>query len=588
MLLSDGTEEYLMTAGILIAFITMVASLFLERKSVLHIFSSFGVKKKDALIAVGIALLFIALEIAIVQPTQQLFFDDVIYQGGAQDLLHLGQAWMCNYGTPTQCFSGEIYHEPIGTAFLLAIGFLFFGIARYVAYYEFIALAAISVFMAFAVGVLLFKSKLAGFFSELLMALSPAVLVWAAPTTSDLPTMLFSLVAVFSLLVFLYKKSFASFSFMLFSFAFVAYMKVDAFLLLIMLPFLYMLLYPSGIIASIKYAFSRLKKNFLDPKFLSIILLFLLALLPELIYVVQQQSVSGNYGDQGVQIWTTCNLPGTAPQPVKVSGNINMQNFNANICGNLEFWGNAYANVYIMQPLSFTIFAFIGAAFLAIMKRKKALLAILIWFFGFFLLYSAFYAGSVLYGVDWRFQLSMIPQASLLGGFGAAEIVEIFKSKIKKGNTLLFATIAIIAIAVLFFSSTLQLYGQLSIPASSIPQAMGARFYENFVYANSIYIPSNCLVFTFDPTLFNINGRAADQFSNLSEISTPAGYANFSNTWQCMAIDYGYWCESTTASEKNYCDYEMAQFNTSLITQATISNSKLNATYSIYKINGLR
>ena len=36
----------------------------------------------------------------------------------------------------------------------------------------------------------------------------------------------------------------------------------------------------------------------------------------------------------------------------------------------------------------------------------------------FFMLYTSFYAGGVLYGVDWRFMLSLAAPAAILGGYG--------------------------------------------------------------------------------------------------------------------------------------------------------------------------
>ena len=52
----------------------------------------------------------------------------------AQQLIHTGQAVMCDYGTSTACFAGEVFHEPIGLSFNMAIAFLVFGVQRNAAY----------------------------------------------------------------------------------------------------------------------------------------------------------------------------------------------------------------------------------------------------------------------------------------------------------------------------------------------------------------------------------------------------------------------------------------------------------------------
>ncbi len=576
-----GLEEYALTAGCLSAFIGIVYLIIALRKGIKDALASSGINKKHIMLALVVALVFIALELIMVKPTQQLFFDDAIYQGGAQSLLHMGQAWMCNYGTPTQCFAGQVYHEPIGTSFLLAIAFLFFGISRFVAFYAFILLAAVSVFLVFLLGALLFKNPYAALFSALILAFSPILLVWAAPTTSDLPSMLFSIFAVFSLMVFLHKKTYSSLLFALLSFAIAAYMKVNAFIFLLLLPFFYVLLDERGIKASISYVIKLVRKSLLDVRLLAILLVFLLVLFPEVFYVVQQNSIPSNYGNTGVTIWTSCSNPAT---PLNVTSKINMQNFHANICANLNFWVNEYgkAQYPIMQPWIFTLLALIGAIFLILHKRKRVLLSLSLWFFSFFLMYTAFYAGSVLYGVDWRFMLVVIPVTALLGGYALASFIGLVKRFSKKG---IFLAVAIAVSVSIIAYPTIALYPQLSINPANIIQAQGARFYENFVYSNASLIPKNCLVFTFDPTLFNINNRAATQFSNLSIIENPAGFSEYMKQYGCLAIDYGYWCASTTPATKEYCNYALSRFKVKLISSAYLPN--ISATYSIYEIVGL-
>ena len=122
----------------------------------------------------------------------------------AQQLMHTGQAWMCDYGTPSACFIGEVFHEPIGLSFNFAIAFLALRSAEVCcATGRSCSLLRLSVFMTFLVTLLLFKNVKAAAFAELLMALSPAVLVWAMPTNSDMAMLAYSLVAMFFLMVFI-------------------------------------------------------------------------------------------------------------------------------------------------------------------------------------------------------------------------------------------------------------------------------------------------------------------------------------------------------------------------------------------------
>jgi hypothetical protein len=111
------------------------------------------------------------------------------------------------------------------------------------------------------------------------------------------------------------------------------------------------------------------------------------------------------------------------------NGKIGIQEFDANICSNLEFWADAFDKEYIVQPLAFTALGILGAALMAVYDRRL-LLAIGGWFLVFFIIYTSFYAGSVTYGVDWRFMLSLIAQASIFGGYGASKVIE----TIREGN----------------------------------------------------------------------------------------------------------------------------------------------------------
>ena len=79
-MISDNILEVLFTIGICISFFGLIFGVILDRKNIWHelIKSKFNA---SAMIILSIALLiFIAVEVYTVKPTQQLFFDDDIYQ----------------------------------------------------------------------------------------------------------------------------------------------------------------------------------------------------------------------------------------------------------------------------------------------------------------------------------------------------------------------------------------------------------------------------------------------------------------------------------------------------------------------------
>ncbi len=563
--------EYGLTAGILIAFVGLIIGIVYDRNRIVQTLKGAGLRKRHLAASVAIVVAFLAVELYLVKPTQLLFFDDTIYQGMAQQLIHTGQAAMCDYGTPVNCFIGEIFHEPIGLSFNFVIAFLIFGVQRYAAYGAELLLAAMAVFMTFFVTLLMFRNAKAAAFAEVLMALSPAVLVWAMPTNSDMALLAYSLVALFFLLVFVRGKRLWSMSNMLMSFALLSYMRVNALLYLPVFAAIYLLLGGKGVLAEIKDAFGLAAKHLLDTDVLIALLVFVVALAPSITYAAYEYS----YGDFGAvgQMQNTCSKNFTG---VPVTGIENLQNFKVNVCSNVNFWFNAYSKQYIMQPVLFTALALLGAALLLMRRRRREVVAMTIWFLAFFVLYTAFYAGSVIYGVDWRFMLSLVAQPSILGGVAVAYVIEFIVPAKKEGTARLADYVAMaVAIGVLAFP-IVQLSPMLSISPAQVMQAGDARFYEGFVYNASGSIPSSCLVYTYDPSLFNINGRAAIQLSYLYNTTQ---YNRLSSEYGCTVLDYGYWCHTP----KNLCTYVNQSFDMTPIATATYAPS--NYEYGFYYLN---
>ncbi len=532
----DGTLEYLFTAGILISVIALVCGIIKDRKGILHVLKESGLKKAHIAFLVGIIALFLFIELYFVHSTQLLFFDDAIYQSMALMLLHTGQAWMCNYGTPTACYQGQIFHEPIGLSFNIAIAYAIFGTGRAVAYGAELGLAVLSIIMGFLAALVLLKDAKAALFTALLLALTPVLLVWAKPTNSDMAVLAYSLVSVFFFIIFVRRKTLWSLSNMLFSLSLLMYMKVDEFLFVPLFVLFYFILERKSVSNSAKELLGYAKRGILDTKLLIILLFFVFAMVPSLLYSFHE-SVTDGYGWQGTTVQQTCTAGLT---PMAVTGEINLANFKANICSNLLFWLNSYKSTYIMQPILFTALAILGALLMVLIGKKANEFAMLgIWFLVFFMLYAAFYAGSVTYGVDWRFMLSLVAQTCMLGGFALASLSELAASAFRKIGQA--GRIAAIALAIIVMVPAAMMMPLLSVKPSAILQAGDARFYENFVYNNSRLIPNNCIVYTYDPTLYQLNGKTATQIDNIYNF---AQVRQNITQYGCAVLDYGYWCHT--------------------------------------------
>ena len=201
------------------------------------------------------------------------------------------------------------------------------------------------------------------------------------------------------------------------------------------------------------------------------------------------------------------------------------------------------------------------------------------WFGAIFLLYTAFYAGSVTYGVDWRFMIGLMAPFAFLCGFaisGISKSVELMISKANKGQAHTYAGYAVLAILGISLFYVLYLNAAtVFVNPAAIQQAGDARFYENFVYNSSHLIPADCLVYTYDPTLFNINGRNATQMSN---IYNSTFYSSEMAQYPCAVMDIGYWCNTPG----NLCTQAQATHNLTAIATATYTNG---FTYGFYKLS---
>ena len=196
----------------------------------------------------------------------------------------------------------------------------------------------------------------------------------------------------------------------------------------------------------------------------------------------------------------------------------------------------------------------------------------------FFLLYTAFYAGSVIYGVDWRFMLSLVAQVAMFGGFAAAEVLDLvdyYAKKVMKKRTAIVNGIALIVMLALIFTPIYLMMPLLAVNPSNIQQAGDARFDENFVYNSSSLIPSNCIVYSYDPTLFQLNNRTSRQIGDLYNTSQVDQYMQ---QQKCLVLDYGYWCYTP----QNQCTYASQNYN--IVPLATATYNAMGRTYGFYYV----
>jgi hypothetical protein len=315
-----------------------------------------------------------------------------------------------------------MFHEPIGTAFNIAIGYAIFGINQAAAYNVQLALATICIAIVFFISFLLFKDHSAALFSAAFFAMSPTLLVWAKPVTSDLEMMFYASLSIFFMIIFIYKKNIRTFSALAFSIVLLTYMKINALIYLFLLPILFVIIDGESMIKSIKNNINRLIMFFKSNNTINMLLVLFLviSLMPELFFSYNELTTAP-FGYENAQVQYSCSAGVITPH-----SKFSTEYFIANLCTNLYFWLDKFKSQGIFQPVLFTVFSIFGAAMMAVYKRRVFLM-ITFWFLAIFISYTAFYAGAVTYGSDWRFILGVIVQASLFAGFCAAGILKLIK-----------------------------------------------------------------------------------------------------------------------------------------------------------------
>jgi len=549
---------YATTAVLSIATLMLLFSVVLYRKEIFHVFRDFN--KVDLVALIAILAFFVLFSLLLMHPAEQLYFDENIYQGVALNILHNGNALWCQYGTGylNNCYSNLVYHDPVEISFFLAIAFALFGIGIKTAYAMQLTVGTLSVMFVFLFSYLLLKKRAAAITAAVIFALMPELLIWSR-TQAD-PDIYFMALTVLSFLffmIFIERRNMKTLSMFMPSLILAVYARIEGMLLIPIFIVLLLLFGESSIRETFKKRLHEVIENInSNPKFMVMILVFVLLLVPQ-IYIVTMSAISQSYGQpQG--------------QPA-----ISVSNFNMNVKSNVEFLIgmfsyapqhkiefqtlNSIGYYPIVFPVLITYTAIIGAALLVLdssyRNRFGMLLLLGIWFASYFLFYTAFYAGAVTFGVDVRFMLSILPPISVLAAIGITELSEVIgysplvlKTYIKKTSymgvakyrkySLIVQAVLVIAIVIMPF---IHLYNLTTLPPPDMPQQSVILNVITFFYNNYQKVPSNCLVFSLTPDIWYEFGRSSAQI-NYVYPGNDQRFINFASKYSCFVLDYGYWC----------------------------------------------
>ncbi len=558
----------------------LLSSAFLLRKTISQRLSK-ATTPLFIVMALMIIIFFILFSILYVSPVEQLYFDDNIYQGIALNILHHGNALWCQYGTAllTSCPYSQMYHDPVEISFYIAIAFAVFGVGAQTAYGLSLLVGAASILIVFLLGSMFFGKK-AGLASAVVFALIPELFIWSrTQAVPDLIFMMFSLLTFLAYEIYRGSRSRTALTFFLFALGIAVYSRIEAMLLV---PIFIAL---AVIEAWSKHGFREGLYRFLgkaNTGTLIIILFFFVLITPE-IYYISSELHNPNYGSGS--------LCGSQTSTI-----LSISNFKCNIVPNTNFFLgtlNGRYNYPAYFSVMTTIIAVIGALYMIFGRKRLGMqFAILgLWVLAYHFFYDAFYAGSVLFGVDVRFMLVIYPAISIFAGYGIAGLSDIIPNAMGrlgkaggKGRTSAVAAATFVLLIVAF--SIFPFYNSLSIitmKPSSMPQESMPLSAVNFIYQNAQKVPNTCLVFSFTPDVWWALNKSAAQVGWLG--NNMSNFTGFESGFSCFVFDKGYWC-TTPDYKKGTCSTDLSSYNTTLIASAEAPDQVDN--YSLVYLNGYK
>ncbi len=583
-LLGNAFAGYLFTAAMAITLPLFIASVIASRKELKELLSK-AIGTKSIIALIGIVAFFIAFSLLYVHPVNQLYFDESIYQGIALNILHHGNAEWCNYGTAFlgTCPSSILYHDPVGWAFFIAMAFAIFGQAGATAYGLQLLTGAVSIIAVFLLSAGLFRKPGLPVLSALFMAVNPMLYIWSrTQAVVNLPFMMFTTFTFLLFALFIKYRNVRTMSAFLFSLCITIYMRGEAILLFPIFAFLYLFAADSSISDSITSIPERINHIFSSRNSLIVIAVFALLCIPEIAFAVQQFQ-HGSFGQTSTGLFSTkAFLSNIKPNVLFFLGMLNQK--------------TSYPAVF---PVEVLIMAVFGAVLLVanpyIRERFAVLLMLGAWIIPFHLFYDFFYAGSVLYGVDSRFMLQILPPLAILaslGVYGMYDLVDtiskirskiVQKTKLRKRrprkhiSTVAFV-VAIAMVCAFAIYPFIALAPNITMLPSQMPQQKWIFGMVNFIHGNSTLVPSNCLVFTFTPDVWYMLNRSAMQVEFFRS-GNPQAIA-FESQFSCFVFDRGYWCNTQPYSNST-CSYYINTYPTNVIASSLESTGFGPALYRL-------
>jgi hypothetical protein len=222
----------------------------------------------------------------------------------------------------------------------------------------------------------------------------------------------------------------------------------------------------------------------------------------------------------------------------------------------------------IRFPLSFTVFALIGALFGGKFKIK---LPLLLWFSFSFGVFLPFYAGSYDFGADVRFSVLTAAPLAILAAWGVRVSCSWLSSKLSSR-----AVLALLSGVI--FSSWIKFIPLVSAIGPEAKQARedvecGRRFAEA--------LPEKSLVLTHNPNMWLIWGRNAAQLSLAREAKNRVHGKFFTQYPGGVYFHLNFWCQVPDPPQNSLCEDAFSYYETTLFSECKPGETR----YALYRMS---
>lgn len=576
---TNGEYFYFYYNAVLLS--ALVVGTLLVSRSIAKGISAAGKKRWVVLALILVA--FIVTEIALVQPTQQLYNDEYIHMSVAKSILVDHYAGICSFMDAPHCVNGTagLLQQPAGWPTMLSVSFLLFGVSFSSGYGLVLLLSCISIVLVFYIAFMILKDGDAALIASALFAFTPLFLTFSRSLIVDTPELTVFLLAIALLLTYIKERKPAPGVVTCVAIAYTLTMKVDAVLIL-----------PVALTIFLAMDWKRLRKMKRRDLWetAGLIALLVVIIIPQIIFMYIS--------------WTN-NTFGASPGQARIS----LSNLVSNAPSVIAFWLGGYGSIitpsgwqtYNLEfPLAYTLFALIGAFLLLRRKRSAEAALLLLWFAFVFVFYASYYGGGALYGAgdDIRYYMLSFPAIAILASAGISGIVGMAREK-RRGRRKAAALkrkklMAVVALLLIAFMVTDLLF-EIGTVVMKSPQNIypfsAERFQQQIIDSNYTIIPNGCYVLTYEPPLWNVlnvSNIYADWFFipaykgpllNLSH-----GCLYFEYSLDCVINTGGYGYDNTTPG----CTKILDNFTMVPVISAPNTEFGWNYTFTINKITGYK